>query len=453
MRRALSRNRGRVWSLPAAVLALGLLGTGLWAEEDESSPPQEGAKTTVIGVSGDRTVTNNEDGSKTANATVTTTNTATGTVRTAASEVTVQKTDTGRSWTRDTAVSGSNGFNLNSTTTGASTNNGDGSGWWNSLTQGTVSGPKGNSVDYTTERSGSWSANDQGGRDFSSTATTTTSNGGTSTVNRNLSTYQVSDGVKGFTGESNRTFGNGATVDRTIDGTVTKTETGRSWDSTVTGTATGPNGNTHSWTADLDGSTTRNADGSISIDSSKTITGDKGGTTTIEKEGSFTKGADGTWHYEGSKDVSHTPPTAAPVAPSAAAKQPATQNAAAPKAATPTVATEAARKAPATGLATNGETDGAWNNWKSKAAQTSGGVSSSEKWAKWRENVAAGQTGQNAGAGKWAEWKDKASQNQQAGGLKGLGEGHLDRDRGNHRTGAGAGSAGAGAGRARRTRR
>jgi hypothetical protein len=398
MGRALRREWSRMWGPPTLLLALGLFGTIAWAEESETTPPEDGPKATVVDITGDRTLTTNEDGSKTVNSMVTTTNATTGTIRTGANETTVQQTETGRAWTRNTAVSGSNGFSQNSATTGSSTNNGDGTGWWSSITNGTVSGPKGNSVAYTTERSGGWSANDQGGRDSNSTATTTTSNGGTTTVNRNLSTYQVSEGVKGFTGESDRTFGNGATIDRAVNGTVTKTDAGRTWDATVNGTATGPNGNTRSWTTDLDGSVTKNADGSISIDSSKTVTGGKGGQVDVNKEGTLNKDENGKWRYEGSKEAGYTPPV---------------------------TTTQTAKKAPSDSTSTSGETGGAWNRWKEQAAQTSG--TGTGRWAQWREKAAQDQQGggtwdrtrnsEGGAAGTGGAWRDR------------LGEGQLDRDR------------------------
>lgn len=398
MGRALRNEWSRMWGPPTLLLVLGLFAISGRAAENETTPPEDGAKATVVDVTGDRTVTTNEDGSKTVNSLVTTTNATTGTIRTGANETTVQQTETGRAWTRNTAVNGSNGFSQNNATTGSSTNNGDGTGWWSSITNGTVSGPKGNSVDYTTERSGGWSANDQGGRDCNSTATTTTSNGGTTTVNRNLSTYQVSEGVKGFTGESNRTFGNGATVDRAVNGTVTKTDVGRTWDATVNGTATGPNGNTRSWTTDLDGSVTKNADGSVSLDSSKTVTGEKGGTLTVDKEGTLSKGDDGKWHYEGSKDVSHTPPPSAPAAAgSVSADRSMTQNADGSKtvnrSATATNTNTGATRTLNNSTTVQKTETGTWNRWKEQAAQPS-----------------------DTGASKWGQWKERATQEQQGGG-------------------------------------
>lgn len=357
MGRTHGKGPGWLWGPPTLLLVLGLLAARASAEEGVTGDPEDGTKTTVIDVTGDRTVIENEDGSKTITSTVTHTNGETGAVRTAVNEVNVQRTESGRDWTRDTAVSGSNGFNLDSTTAGSATRNGDGSGSWNSTTNGTISGPNRNGVDYTTERAGDWQLNGEGGRDFSSTATTTTANGGTSTVNRNLSTYQLSEGVKGFTGESNRTFGNGATVDRTVEGSVTRTETGREWDATVEGTATGPNGQTRSWTTDIDGSVTRNADGSLTYNSDKTVTGEKGGTLSVDKEGTLSKGDDNKWHYEGSKDVSRTPP------------------------------------APPTG----------------SGSPTAANQTQQNKWAQWKENAGANQT--NA-ADRWAQWREQASENQ-----------------------------------------
>ena len=113
MGRTFDKTLNWLWGPPTLLLALGMLAFGVSAEEG-TTDSEDG--TTTIDVSGDRTVTDNEDGSKTINTTVTRTNGNTGAVRTTINEVNVQKTDTGREWTRDTAISGSRGFNLDSTT-------------------------------------------------------------------------------------------------------------------------------------------------------------------------------------------------------------------------------------------------------------------------------------------------------------------------------------------------
>jgi len=408
----MGRTHGRtlrwLWGSPTILLALGVLAFGASAEEGE----KDGSKTVSFDVSGEREVTQNDDGSKTINTTVTRTNAETGAVRTKLNEVNVQKTETGKEWTRDTSVTGSNGFNLESSTSGSSTRNGDGSGIWESVTDGSVTRRNGNSVDYTTERAGDWQKNDIGGRDFSSTATTTTSNGGTSTVNRNLSTYQVSDGVKGFSGDSHRSFGNGASVDRSVEGSVTKTDSGRSWEATVEGTKTGPNGNTRSWTGDVDGSVTRNGDGTVSVDKQKTVTGEKGGSVSVDKSGTLSKGDDGKWHYDGSKDVTRTKPPA-PESPGASAASQSQKD------------KWSKWKAAKGQSGTNSESP---RQWAERKVNEATGSSAADRWNRWKQNTTSGNGSGTGAADRWSKWK----QYQQNGGL---------RNRATNNAGDGAGAA------------
>jgi len=188
-------------------------------------------------------------------------------------------------------------------------------------------------------------------------------------------------------------------VDRTVEGSVTKTDSGREWDATVDRTATGPNGQTRSRTTDIDGSVSKNADGSLSLTAEKTVTGDKGGTLSVDKNGTLSKGDDGKWSFEGTKEVNRTPPPAPEAAGATATSQTQQNKWAQRKESAATNQTSAADR---------------WAKFKAGQSQNGAtGTTSADRWAKWKENAAAGQT--SSSTDRWSKWK--AAQSQQGSGL------------------------------------
>ncbi len=208
-----------------------------------------------------------EDGSTQVHVETLVTDTDTGKTTTVTHEIDGTRTPDGGTWTRDTTVSGPHGGHLESHTQGQAVRNGDGTGTWSSETQGTRTKPDGEQVDYNVQREGQWSKNAQGGRDFS--------------VDRS------------FENE------NGRTATSHTEGSSQTTENGRTWSTTTTGS----NDKGRTWTGTATGSTTRNEDGSVSVEGTRTVTNDKGKTLTVEHEGTVTKGEDGKRTYEGERTV------------------------------------------------------------------------------------------------------------------------------------------------------
>ncbi|MCZ7644282.1 MAG: hypothetical protein M5U26_03205 [Planctomycetota bacterium] len=294
------------------------------AEEPAEPPAPETSKTIEIETAGEREVMVNEDGSTSIVTTVIKTNPETGASGTAQNVTNVQKTESGATYTRDTTAAGPHGGTAATHTDGTLTRNGDGSGSFSSTTTGNATGPNGRAGSWTTERAGEWARNEQGGRDASISATTTTANGLSSTVNRTGSSFQIDEHTKGFHGESERVNSLGGSTSRVTDGTVTKTESGREFESTTTGTHTFANGQEASWTTEREGSVTRNGDGTASYESAKTVTNAKGQEITVEKSGALSKNESGTGiQREGSTTVTgggaEKKPPAQPAAASSAA--------------------------------------------------------------------------------------------------------------------------------------
>ncbi len=248
---------------------LGLAGTTALAQESTTVPVEPTTK--QVTVDGERKVIVNEDGSITVMTDVTGTGeNGTGTA-TVTHDVNVTKTEDGRTWTRDTSITNERGGTLQSTTTGSGSKTGDGTGTWTSNTDGTVTGAGGKSIDYQTQRSGSWERVDD------------------STVNFNRDAETVrSDGVTG---------------NRSTTGSTTRAEDGRTWESTTSGS----NSKGANWTAETDGNITRNGDGTATVDVDRTIMTKSGDTITIEKDGTFTRDEDGKGgSYQGTRTVTKT---------------------------------------------------------------------------------------------------------------------------------------------------
>ncbi|GMV82176.1 MAG: hypothetical protein AMXMBFR7_33600 [Planctomycetota bacterium] len=303
------RSLPKLWGIPAFLVCVGLA----WplAAEDEQAllesaeeapaeemPPIEPVQVVTSAV---RTVVENEDGSKTVTSTATHANTATGAERSVENTVTVTPSESGSTYTRDTIYAGANGGAASSHTDCNVTRNGDGSGSFSSSTSGSGTRANGQPASWNTERSGTWAPNSQGGKDASMTATTTMGSGFSTTVNRTAQSFQVDEDTKGFHAESDRTNSLGGSTQRVTDGSVTKTETGREWESTTTGTHTNRIGETASWSAERDGSVTKNEDGSLTLSKTQTVTNAKGETVNIEKSGTLVKTETGhAWEGTGS---------------------------------------------------------------------------------------------------------------------------------------------------------
>ncbi len=258
----------------ATLLTLGCLGlaasTAL-AQESTPVPAEQSTTTKQVTVEGNRQVIVNDDGS----ITVITDVTGTGENGTGSATVThdinVTKTDDGRTWTRDTSITNERGGTVQSTTAGSATKTGEGTGNWSSTTDGTVTGAGGKSIDYQTQRTGSWERVDDNTVNF----------------NRDAETVR-SDGVTG---------------NRSTTGGTTRTEDGRTWESTTTGS----NSKGRDWSAETDGKITRNGDGTATVDIDRTVTTKTGDTITIEKDGTFTRNEDGKGgSYEGTRTVTKT---------------------------------------------------------------------------------------------------------------------------------------------------
>ena len=180
------------------------------------------------------------------------------------SETEVTRTGDGRTWRRETSGYGDDGEVLQSTTTGEARRHADGTGAWTSNTQGTRNRPDGQAVDFTVDRHGAWQRTGDGAADYSVSIDRANSDGrsghvdrtGTMARDENGRTWQAEstgsnergrswtgattgelrragDGTaelnvtRVFTGDDGRT----RTVEKS--GTVTRTETGRSFDGRV----------------------------------------------------------------------------------------------------------------------------------------------------------------------------------------------------------------------------
>jgi len=95
------------------------------------------------------------------------------------------------------------------------------------------------------------------------------------------------------------------TVESETTGTTTKTEDGREWQRSTTGTVTGSQGGERDYTVERSGSVTHGAEGVTTRESSQTYTNEQGKRVTVDKSGTATKNADGSVSYQGTKTVTH----------------------------------------------------------------------------------------------------------------------------------------------------
>ncbi len=93
------------------------------------------------------------------------------------------------------------------------------------------------------------------------------------------------------------------TVESETTGTTTKTEDGRTWQRSTTGTVTGRQGEEHGYGVERSGSVAHGDDGVTTRESSKTYTNEQGKQVTVEKSGTATKNADGSVSYQGTRTV------------------------------------------------------------------------------------------------------------------------------------------------------
>jgi len=168
-------------------------------------------------------------------------------------DIDVKKTEAGKAWTRDTEGSSSRGGSWFSRTIGEAVKSSSGAGTWSSHTDGTRKKANGESVDYQVDRKGNWVSHGDGTIDR------------TSTVNRSND--------RGYE----------STVDKV--GTVTKTENGRSYE----GTHTGSDNKGRTWTTNVQKESVRNGDGTASFNKTDTTTKDNGTTVTRKVTGTASK--------------------------------------------------------------------------------------------------------------------------------------------------------------------
>ena len=93
------------------------------------------------------------------------------------------------------------------------------------------------------------------------------------------------------------------TVESETTGTTTKTEDGRTWQRSTTGTVTGAQGGEHDYTVERSGSVVHGDDGLTTRESTQTYTNEQGKQVSIEKSGTATKNADGSVSYQGTRTV------------------------------------------------------------------------------------------------------------------------------------------------------
>ena len=95
------------------------------------------------------------------------------------------------------------------------------------------------------------------------------------------------------------------TVGSETTGTTTKTEDGRTWTRSTTGTATGAQGVERDYTIEGSGSVEHGDGGVTARESTKTYTNEQGKQVTVEKSGTATKNADGSVAYQGTRTVTN----------------------------------------------------------------------------------------------------------------------------------------------------
>jgi hypothetical protein len=93
------------------------------------------------------------------------------------------------------------------------------------------------------------------------------------------------------------------TVESETTGTTTRTEDGRVWQRSTTGTVTGAQGVERDYQVERSGSVTHGEDGVTTRESTKTYTNEQGKQVTVEKSGTATKNADGSVSYQGTRTV------------------------------------------------------------------------------------------------------------------------------------------------------
>lgn len=95
------------------------------------------------------------------------------------------------------------------------------------------------------------------------------------------------------------------TIESETTGTTTKTEDGRVWQRSTTGTVTGAQGVEHDYQVDRSGSVARGDDGVTTRESTKTYSNEPGKQVTVEKSGTATQNADGSVSYQGTRTVTN----------------------------------------------------------------------------------------------------------------------------------------------------
>lgn len=95
------------------------------------------------------------------------------------------------------------------------------------------------------------------------------------------------------------------TIESETTGTTTKTEDGRVWQRSTTGTVTGAQGVERDYGVVGSGSVTHGDDGVTARESTKSYTNEQGKQVTVEKSGTATKNADGSVSYQGTRTVTN----------------------------------------------------------------------------------------------------------------------------------------------------
>ncbi|MEX2205161.1 MAG: hypothetical protein WEF50_02930 [Myxococcota bacterium] len=95
------------------------------------------------------------------------------------------------------------------------------------------------------------------------------------------------------------------TIESETAGTTTRTEDGRVWQRSTTGTVTGAQGVERDYQVERSGSVSHGDDGVTTRESTKTYTNEQGKQVTVEKSGTATKNADGSVSYQNTRTVTN----------------------------------------------------------------------------------------------------------------------------------------------------